>query len=141
MQSGHGCPFQRQRLRIDPSFALELGYAVEHGIPWSRYLEEFSSADRGWVIAHTMEQAERCDMCGTASWEWEENRFAYEAVDSLCQGCYLKSVFSDQEGSSLPGTNVKLVPVTPLRKAQRQVAEERRRKMQEKERASDGDGS
>lgn len=76
-----------------------------------------------------LEKAERCDMCGTAPWEWEENRFAYEAVDHFCQGCYLKRVYSDQESASLPGTNVTLVASTPMRKAQRQVAEERRRQM------------
>lgn len=78
-------------------------------------------------MALLLEKSERCDMCGTASWEWEENRFAYEAVDHFCQGCYLKSVYSDQESTSLPGTNVVLVPVTSQRRAERQVAEERRR--------------
>lgn len=64
-------------------------------------------------------------MCGTAGWEWEENKFAYTAVDDFCQGCYQKSRHS--EGTrSLPGTNVKLVPTTPFLKAKMAVAETKR---------------
>ena len=39
-------------------------------------------------------------------------------MDEFCQGCYQKSMFSDTQGSSLPGTNVKLVPTTPQLTAQ-----------------------
>lgn len=70
-------------------------------------------------------------MCGTAGWEWQENRFAYTAVDDFCQGCYQKSVFSDQESRSLPGTNVKLIPTTPMVKAQMLVTAKRRQHIEE----------
>lgn len=84
-------------------------------------------------MAYAIEQSSKCTMCGTASWEWEQNKFAYTAMDEFCQGCYQKSVFSDQESNkSLPGTSVKLVPTTPLVKAQMQIkAKKRRSKLKE----------
>lgn len=108
---------------------MELGYCVDHGIPHSVWLEKWSPEDRSKVIAYLVESAERCDMCGTAPWEWEENKFAYEAVDHFCKGCYQKSVFSDSESTSLPGTNVQLVPVTEVRKLERLLAAEKRRRI------------
>lgn len=77
-------------------------------------------------------------MCGTASWEWEENRFAYEPVDSFCHGCYQKTVYSEGV-DSLPGTTVSLVPVTEYRKAQRKVDAEKRRAMEKRDRKADGE--
>jgi hypothetical protein len=89
-----------------------MSYCFEHGIPHSKFLK-WEPEDRAKTLAFAMESAQRCNMCGTASWEWEENRFAYTAVDEFCQGCYQKSIYSDTQGSSLPGTNVKLIPTTP----------------------------
>lgn len=65
-------------------------------------------------------------MCGTAGWEWDENKFAYTAVDDFCQGCYQKAMRSESNSKSLPGTNVKLVPTTPLLKAKMAIAEKKR---------------
>jgi hypothetical protein len=87
-------------------------YCYEHAVPHSKFLE-WDPEDRAKVMAYAMEAAQRCSMCGTAPHEWEENKFAYTAVEEFCQGCYQKSVFNDTEGSSLPGTNVRLVPTTP----------------------------
>lgn len=106
---------------------LELGYCVDHGIPHSDWLEKWDAEDRSKVVAYLMEQAERCDFCGTAPWEWEENRFAYEPEDHFCQGCYYKSVFSDSESQSLPGTNVRLIPVTQKRLLEKLIMEEKRK--------------
>ena len=85
-------------------------------------------------------------MCGTASWEWEEDRFAYEAVDTFCHGCYLKSVYTDTGQDAMAGTSVALVPNTQLRKAQRKVDAEKararmRRETKEAERVGDGAGA
>jgi hypothetical protein len=96
-------------------------------------LEQWSGEDRSKVVAYLMEQAIRCDMCGTAPWEWEENKFAYEAIDHFCKGCYLKSIFSTSESESLAGTNVQLIPVTSQRLAERQVNEEKRRQRMRKD--------
>ena len=70
-------------------------------------------------------------MCGTADWEWEEDRFAYEPVLHQCWGCYYKSVYYDSLGKPAPGTTVELQKVSPRSKAEREVREEkmlRRRK-------------
>jgi hypothetical protein len=102
-----------------------MSFCNEQGIPHSEFLS-WDAEDRAKQLAYMMESAERCDMCGTAEWEWEENPFAYEAIDHFCKGCYMKSVFSDQEGKGLPGTNVRLIPVTPMRRAERVVQAKKR---------------
>lgn len=109
-----------------------MAYCHERGIPHSKFLE-WEPEDRAKVLAYSVEAASRCSMCGTAPWEWEENRYAYTAVDDFCHGCYQKSVFSDQESRSLPGTNVKLQPLTPLAKAQMAVRARKRRKLRVEE--------
>jgi hypothetical protein len=48
-------------------------------------------------------------MCGTADWEWEANKFAYEPVQKRCHGCYLKDITSETEQNT-PGTTVVLLP-------------------------------
>ena len=111
-----------------------MSYCHEKGIPHSEFLR-WEPEDRAKVIAFHLESSARCDMCGTAPWEWEENPFAYEPVDEFCKGCYMKSVFSDQEGKTgLAGTNIKLIPVTPMRKAQRVVADKKRAEMMRRSR-------
>lgn len=109
-----------------------MAYCFERGIPHSEFLS-WEPEDRAKVLAFAVEQAERCVMCGTANWEWEENRFAYTPVEEMCQGCYQKGVFSDSESKPLPGTNVKLVPTTPLLRAQTAVTAKKRRKMMRSE--------
>jgi hypothetical protein len=96
---------------------LEMSYCTEKGIPHSVFLE-WEPEDRAKTMAFVMEQAGRCVHCGTAGWEWEENKFAYTPIDEFCRGCYMRSKFSDTESRSLPGTNVKLVPTTPHLQAQ-----------------------
>jgi len=118
---------------------MELGYCVEHAIPHSVWLEDWTPEDRSKVVAYLMEQNTRCDMCGTAPWEWEENKFAYEAVDHFCKGCYLKSVYSSSQSESLAGTNVMLIPVTPERVAEREVLEQRRRELSKRDREAERD--
>jgi len=52
-------------------------------------------------------------MCGTMSYEWEENRNAYSPSETFCKGCYLKEVASE-DVQGLPGTTVSLIPTTSL---------------------------
>lgn len=89
-----------------------MSYCHEKAIPHSEFLD-WDPEDRAKVVAYILENSLRCQMCGTAPWEWEENKYAFTAVDEFCQGCYQKSVFGDTQGSSLPGTNVRLIPTTP----------------------------
>lgn len=105
-----------------------MAYCHERGIPHSEFLE-WDPEDRAKTLAFSLESAARCQMCGTADWEWENNKFAFTAVEEFCRGCYQKSVFSDQQGSSLPGTNVKLVPTTPQLTAQMATKARKRAKM------------
>lgn len=62
-------------------------------------------------------------MCGTAQWEWAENKYAYEAVSQFCQGCYIKHVTDDD--NALPGTTVTLLPTSGQSAAKRRVKEQR----------------
>jgi hypothetical protein len=103
-------------------------WCSEHGLPHSEFLS-WDVDDRAKLVAFLLEKNERCDMCGTAEWEWKENPYAYEPVDHFCQGCYRKSVFTDQEGQGLPGTNVKLIPMTKQRQAENFVRAKRRQEM------------
>lgn len=90
MQQGAGHKPYRARLRIDGAFSLELQYCNEHGIPHSQFLD-WEPADRAKALAYLLEQAERCQMCGTAGWEWNANRRAYEPVETFCPGCQMKA--------------------------------------------------
>jgi hypothetical protein len=81
---------------------------VDHAIPHSQWLN-WSAEDRAKTVAMLMDVNERCQMCGTAEWEWQENRFAYEPVEKRCQGCYLKAISSEDHANS-PGVHVTLVP-------------------------------
>lgn len=103
-----------------------MAYCHDKAIPHSRFLK-WDPEDRAKVIAFILESSLRCTQCGTAQWEWEENKFAFTAVDEFCPGCYQKSIFSDTQGSSLPGTNVKLVPTTPRLTAQMALKARKRR--------------
>lgn len=108
MLGGDGRPFQRERLRYDPRLYLELSYCAEKGIPHSEFLE-WDPEDRAKVLAYMVEKAERCDMCGTAPWEWDLDKRAYEPVEKFCMGCYLKHM-ANEGNSSLPGTTITLAP-------------------------------
>lgn len=105
-----------------------MSYCFEHGIPHSKFLK-WDPEDRAKTLAYALESAQRCSMCGTAPWEWEENKYAYTAMDEFCQGCYQKSVFGDTQGSSLPGTNVKLIPTTRQLTAQMASKAKKRSKL------------
>lgn len=57
-------------------------------------------------------------MCGTAEWEWEKDRRAYEPVEKFCMGCYLREVAGEEAGSS-PGTTISLEPSRGVKAAKR----------------------
>ena len=105
-----------------------MSYCFEKGIPHSKWLK-WDAEDRAKTLAFAIESSIRCNMCGTAPWEWAEDKFAFTPVDEFCQGCYQKAVFGDTQGSSLPGTNVKLIPTTPQLTAQMAMKAARRRSL------------
>jgi hypothetical protein len=76
-------------------------------------------------------KAEHCIMCGTAPWEWDPkqggSRYAYEAVEVFCPGCYAKAAMRQIDaGRNTDGVTVELVPNdTSLAAAKRQVRSKR----------------
>lgn len=104
-----------------------MSYCVDKGISHDEWLS-WSPESRSKTVAYLMESAQTCQLCGTAPWEWEENRFAYEPSDHFCHGCYLKEIASEEAGS-MPGTTVELIPVTAQRRAQQAVDRQRRSQM------------
>ena len=88
-------------------------WCKQAGIPHSEFLN-WDTEDRSKALAFLIEENTKCGLCGTAEWEWDEsqggNRRAYEPVEKFCMGCYLKHVAD--EGSSLPGTTVSLIPTS-----------------------------
>lgn len=66
-------------------------------------------------------------MCGTAPWEWEEDRYAYEPVAQRCHGCYLKDT-AQEDSKNLPGTTVVLVPASSISPDDREIQLQRERR-------------
>jgi len=63
------------------------------------------------LVAHLIDDAQRCQMCGSAAWEWDEDRFAYHAALRMCFGCqHLDAAKEDHKPS--PGMRMVLVPRT-----------------------------
>jgi len=60
-------------------------------------------------MAYLLESGSKCQSCGTAEWEWEEDRFAYEPVVHQCWGCYVKELSKD-DAADLAGASVVLQP-------------------------------
>jgi hypothetical protein len=70
-------------------------------------------------MAYLVEDGQRCQMCGTADWEWEENKFAYEPASHFCRGCYLKDTHQ-KDGQTLEGTTATLIPSDQITWVQRE---------------------
>lgn len=123
MQPGSGHPFYRNRLRYDGLFLAQMRFCNDKGIRHSKFLK-WSQDDQAKALAYLFEDAERCPMCGTADWEWQGNKHAYEPVLKTCLGCYYKEVA--REGQDIgPGVTVSLEKPGTMQSAQRQVAEAR----------------
>ena len=77
------------------------------GIPHSRFLKEWSDEDRSKAIGYMLYEAEFCNMCGTARWEWDEeqggSRFAYEPFEDICPGCEKKDWAREDQDKHTPG--------------------------------------
>jgi hypothetical protein len=87
---------------------MELQWCSDHGLPHSALLE-WSPEDRAKLAAFLLESNSKCQLCGTADWEWEEDRHAYEPIARQCWGCYYKDRASESE-DKMPGMTVTLVP-------------------------------
>lgn len=123
MQSGVGPGPYRRRLRHDSTFWLELQFCTDHGIPHSEFLA-WAPEDRAKTIAFLTEKGLRCQMCGTASWEWEQDIRAYEPVVVDCMGCYHRETMG-AETDRRPGARVELLPAKGRSAERRHWAEHR----------------
>jgi hypothetical protein len=85
---------------------------------------EWDAEDRAKALAFIFEKADRCQMCGTSPWEWEENKYAYEPVLRTCMGCYYKEISREDQDIG-PGVRVMLEKPGTMASAQRQVAAQR----------------
>lgn len=65
--------------------------------------------DRAKLVAFLLESSGKCSSCGTAAWEWEADRYAYEPAVQQCWGCYLKEISRD-ETDGMAGARIALVP-------------------------------
>jgi hypothetical protein len=90
---------------------------AEYHLPHSVFLE-WEPEDRAKAIAYHLEKNERCQLCGSANWEWDQNRFAYEAVETMCQGCLRISAMQETTGNR-PGVSVVLSPTGTVDHAKR----------------------
>lgn len=83
------------------------------------------------MLAFRVEKGLRCQMCGTADWEWDPkqggNRFAYEPTMQTCMGCQAKEILQE-EGDRHPGATVVLKPTNTPEWAQMQLRRIRRQK-------------
>ena len=85
---------------------------------------EWPEEDRAKALAFAIEKNNKCGLCGTAEWEWEEDKRAYTPVESLCMGCYLKSQLEDESGHQ-PGTTIKLIPTHSTENEKRLLSQKR----------------
>ncbi len=124
MQPGAGAGPYRRRLRVDPTFFLELQHCHEAGIAHSTFLA-WAPADRAKALAFVLEKATRCVLCGTAEWEWNPalggDRRAYEPTEKYCHGCYLKTIAGEDTAAN-PGITVELAPTGTPAAARRFLA-------------------
>lgn len=102
-----------------------MGYCVDHGVPHSEYLDRWTLEDRAKVVAVLMERAERCQMCGTAPWEWDEDKYAYEPAREVCFGCQKKDLLRDDQEKSPAGSSVVLIPKAVAKARREQEAAKR----------------
>jgi hypothetical protein len=100
--------------------------------------------DRAKALAFVMEKAERCVMCGTATWEWDEkqggNRRAYEPVEHFCPGCHMKAgAASTDPNRNTDGITIELSATGTVAAAQRLQKMTRRAREAELEAADEDD--
>ena len=93
-----------------------MGWCTDHGLPHSTLLS-WDEEDRAKLVAQLIERAEVCQGCGTAAWEWDEEKgghpFAYQAGTSYCKGCALKEAEREnlaEDGDTSPGLSIVLIP-------------------------------
>jgi len=76
-------------------------------------------------------------MCGTAEWEWDADRFAYEPVEKYCHGCFIKDAAQDTDPRrNMAGITVELLPTRTIEGAKRFVKAMKRYQEKDRDAAS-----
>lgn len=76
-------------------------------------------------MAYAQEKAERCGVCGTAEWEWKENKNAYHASRVTCFGCQQRDLIRDDDDGKMPGVTITLLPgPSPIPERRQRKADE-----------------
>lgn len=111
-----------------------MSYCHDKAIPHSEFLERWSEDDRAKVFAYIAEHAAICQMCGTAPWQWAEDKYAFEPVVEVCHGCQKKDILRDDDQKLPAGASIVLIDKDEA-KRRRQAEEDRKARQKEKARA------
>lgn len=87
---------------------MEMEWCADNGVPHSQFLA-WQPSDRAKLIATLLERNSRCQSCGTADHEWEEDSGAYVPMVNVCQGCRVLYAAEEENETSL-GARMVLVP-------------------------------
>lgn len=73
-----------------------------------------------------MEKALKCQLCGTADWEWDEkqggHRYAYDPVEHRCEGCARKEAGRSKDPHrNTAGITIELEPRGTVDAAKREM--------------------
>ena len=110
---------QRQRIKYDSFFRLEMQFCNEAGLPHGAFLR-WSLTDRAKALGLMLAKATECVLCGTDSEEWDKDEFAYVAVRRDCRGCMVKDVESDSL-ENRKGSTIEMVRNTRLQRAKKHL--------------------
>ena len=84
-------------------------WCADKGLPHSELLS-WDDSDRAKLTAYLLEESNRCSSCGTYSWDWDEDRFAYSTAQHHCQGCFLLDAAAEDTTERTPGSRMVLLP-------------------------------
>ena len=102
-------------------------WCKQAGIPHSEF-KSWDVEDQSKALAFLIEENAKCGMCGTAEWEWEEDKRAYAPMENFCMCCYIKTVFGE-DGNTAPGTTIRLSPTNTIEHARHIVAQKKKAMM------------
>lgn len=84
------------------------------------------------MVAFRIHKRERCQLCGTAEWEWDPaqggNKFAYEPTVHVCTGCAKKEIMQSEDEGKVPGGTIILTPTKTVAWAKSMLQRQRRQR-------------
>ena len=64
--------------------------------------------DRIKLLAWLTEDSQRCSMCGTSDWQWDEEKYAFIPSVQVCRGCAMRDSARDM-AKDVPGSTIILL--------------------------------